>query len=113
MSELRLASCHDQAAVLLTRECSDGPLDLAGITRAVTAPSLTEDLRGQMRRLLEQYEGRKSNPALRPAGALPVEWTVFAAPVPELAEFAEAQAREAQAREADEHQDGPYSGPDA
>ena len=73
----------------------------------------TEDLRGQMRRLLEQYEGRKSNPALRPAGALPVEWTVFAAPVPEIAEFAEAQAREAQAREAAEHQDGPGSGPDA
>ena len=27
----------------------------------------------QMRRLLEPYEGRKSNPALRPPGALPVE----------------------------------------
>jgi hypothetical protein len=31
MSELRLASCHDQAAVSLTRECTNGALDLAGI----------------------------------------------------------------------------------
>ena len=30
-SELRLASCHDQAAIPLTRECTDGALDLAGI----------------------------------------------------------------------------------
>jgi Helix-turn-helix domain len=56
-------------------------------------PEEAADLRGQMRRLLEKYESRKSDPALRPPGALPVEWTVFAAPVPELAEFAEAQAR--------------------
>jgi hypothetical protein len=35
-----------------------------------------------MRRLLNRYEGRLADPALRPAGALPVEWTVFAAPVP-------------------------------
>jgi hypothetical protein len=58
----------------------------------------TSDLRGQMRRLLEPYEARKSNPAARPPGALPVEWTIFAAPAAELAEFTEAQAREAAKR---------------
>jgi hypothetical protein len=69
-------------------------------TGVFLTPEETADLRGQMRRLLEPYEGRKSNSALRPPGALPVEWTVFAAPVLELVEFAEAQAREAQALEA-------------
>ena len=63
-------------------------------------PEEAADLRGQMRQLLEKYEARKSDPALRPSGALPVEWTVFAAPVPELAGFAEAQAREAAERTA-------------
>jgi hypothetical protein len=58
-------------------------------------PEETRDLRVQMRRLLEKYEARKSSPALRPPGALPVEWTIFTAPIPELAGFAEAQAREA------------------
>jgi predicted transcriptional regulator len=42
----------------------------------------TVRLRAEMRRLLNRYEGRLADPALRPAGALPVEWTVFAAPVP-------------------------------
>jgi predicted transcriptional regulator len=46
----------------------------------------TSRLRGEMRRLLKPYEARLADPALRPAGALPVEWTVFAAPSPELAE---------------------------
>jgi DNA-binding transcriptional ArsR family regulator len=67
------------------------------------------DLRGQMRRLLEPYEGRKSDPALRPPGALPVEWTVFAAPVPELAGFTEAQAREVARQSAEQGRD---PGPD-
>jgi len=65
----------------------------------------TRDLRRQMRCLLEPYEARKSDPGLRPAGALPVEWTVFAAPVAELADLTEAQAREA----AEDHAD-PGSG---
>lgn len=43
-------------------------------------------LREEMRRLLTRYEERRVNPALRPAGALPVEWMLFAAPVPEWAE---------------------------
>ena len=72
-------------------------------------PEETSDLRGQMRRLLEPYEGRKSDPALRPPGALPVEWTVFAAPVPELAGFAEAQAREVARHPAERSRD---PGPD-
>ncbi|HEX3513927.1 MAG TPA: helix-turn-helix domain-containing protein [Trebonia sp.] len=45
-------------------------------------PEETVRLREEMRRLLNRYEGRLADPALRPAGALPVEWTVFAAPVP-------------------------------
>jgi predicted transcriptional regulator len=49
-------------------------------------PEETSKLRGEMRRLLKPYEERLADPALRPAGALPVEWTVFAAPAPELAE---------------------------
>ncbi len=65
----------------------------------------TSDLRGQMRRLLEPYEGRKSDPALRPPGSLPVEWAVFAAPVPELVGFAEAQAREAARQQAGQGHD--------
>jgi DNA-binding transcriptional ArsR family regulator len=44
-------------------------------------PEETDRLRGEMRRLLEPYEDRLTDPALRPAGALPVEWTIFAAPV--------------------------------
>jgi predicted transcriptional regulator len=62
-------------------------------------PEEAADLRVQMRRLLEKYESRKSSPGLRPPGALPVEWTVFVAPVAELAEFTEAQARAAAERE--------------
>jgi predicted transcriptional regulator len=44
-------------------------------------PEETTRLREDMRRLLERYEDRLSDPALRPAGALPVEWTIFAAPI--------------------------------
>ena len=51
----------------------------------LTADESTE-LRGEMRRMLKRYEDRLTNPALRPAGALPVEWTIFTAPLPELAE---------------------------
>ena len=52
-------------------------------------PDETRRLRGEMRRMLNPYEGRLTDPALRPDGALPVEWTIFASPVPELAEPAE------------------------
>ena len=44
-------------------------------------PEETTRLREEMRRLLERYEDRLSDPSLRPAGALPVEWTIFAAPI--------------------------------
>ncbi len=47
-------------------------------------PEETTRLRDEMRRLLKRYEDRLTDPALRPEGALPVEWTIFAAPVPEL-----------------------------
>ena len=52
-------------------------------------PDETRRLRGEMRRMLNPYEDRLTDPALRPDGALPVEWTIFASPVPELAEPAE------------------------
>jgi hypothetical protein len=42
-------------------------------------------LRAEMRRMLNRYEDRLTDPALRPSGALPVEWTIFTAPVPEAA----------------------------
>jgi hypothetical protein len=74
-------------------------------TAVFLTPQETTDLRRQMRRLLEHYEPRKSDPALRPPGALPVEWTVFNAPVAELVEFAEAQEREAAERRGDPGQD--------
>jgi len=47
----------------------------------------TIQLRDEMRRLLNRYEERL-NPELRPAGALPVEWMLFAAPIPEWADAA-------------------------
>lgn len=53
---------------------------------------LTEEeavrLRGEMRQLLDKYEERRVDPALRPEGALPVEWMLFSAPVPEWADEA-------------------------
>jgi hypothetical protein len=46
-------------------------------------PDETTRLRGEMRQLLNRYEGRLTDPALRPEGALPVDWAIFAAPVAE------------------------------
>jgi hypothetical protein len=46
----------------------------------------TRGLRDEMRRMLKPYEDRLTDPALRPDGTLPVEWTIFASPIPELAE---------------------------
>ena len=45
----------------------------------------TVKLRADMRRMLKHYEDRLSDPSLRPQGALPVEWTIFVSPAPELA----------------------------
>jgi hypothetical protein len=61
----------------------------------------TVELRRQISALLKAYEVRKDDPALRPPGALPVEWSVFVSPIPELAELTEQQAREAIGRKAD------------
>jgi DNA-binding transcriptional ArsR family regulator len=44
-------------------------------------PDETARLRGDISRLLLRYEDRLADPSLRPEGALPVEWTVFAVPV--------------------------------
>jgi predicted transcriptional regulator len=54
-------------------------------------PEETVRLRNEVRKMLYRYEDRLTNPALRPDGALPVEWAIFAAPVPaELSEPASA-----------------------
>jgi predicted transcriptional regulator len=45
-------------------------------------PEETAGLREEMRRMLHRYEGRLTDQSLRPAGALPVEWSIFATPVP-------------------------------
>jgi predicted transcriptional regulator len=49
-------------------------------------------LRNDMRRLLNPYESRLTDPALRPEDALPVEWMIFTSPVPEAAGLAEPDA---------------------
>jgi Helix-turn-helix domain len=46
-------------------------------------PDESARLRVEMSRMLDRYEGRLTDPALRPEGALPVEWAIFAAPWPE------------------------------
>ena len=48
----------------------------------------TMQLRNEMRRLLNRYEERRLNPALRPEGGLPVEWMLFASPNPEWGDAA-------------------------
>ncbi|MGH3261008.1 MAG: helix-turn-helix domain-containing protein [Trebonia sp.] len=45
-------------------------------------PEETTALSREINRLFDRYADRLADPALRPAGALPVEWAVFAAPVP-------------------------------
>jgi hypothetical protein len=52
-------------------------------------PDETVRIREQMRRMLKRYEDRVTDPALRPEGALPMEWMIFTAPLPELADPAE------------------------
>jgi hypothetical protein len=61
-------------------------------------PQESMDLARRFQVMLREYEPRKSDPALRPPGALPVEWSVFQAPIAELAALAEEQAREAASR---------------
>ena len=79
-------------------------------TSVFLTPEETSDLRRQMRGLLEPYEGRKSSPALRPPGALPVEWTVSLPRFPEPAGFGE--AHRARLRRP-KRKDGPGRGPEA
>jgi hypothetical protein len=77
---------------------------------AFLTPEETWDLSRQIQALIRQYEPRKSDPSLRPPGALPVEWTVFKAPMAELVELAAEQAREVAGRTADPGSD-PQAGP--
>jgi hypothetical protein len=55
-------------------------------THVFLTPDETRRLRDEMRRMLKPYEDRLTDPALRPDGTLPVEWTIFASPTPGLAE---------------------------
>ena len=45
-------------------------------------PDEASRLMVEMRWMLNRYKPRLTDPALRPDGALPVEWAIFAAPVP-------------------------------
>jgi hypothetical protein len=69
---------------------------------AFLTPEETRDLILRIRALIREYEPRKDDPSLRPPGALPVEWSIFYAPVAELAGVAEAQARAAAERRANQ-----------
>jgi hypothetical protein len=51
------------------------------LTHLFMTPEETEQMRLEIGGLLDRYEERTTSPALRPPGARPVEWTVFAAPV--------------------------------
>jgi len=64
-------------------------------------PEETARLREDMRQVLGAYEGRLSDPALRPEGALPVEWTIFAAPIPPEPSAQDPAERHDQTRPAD------------
>ena len=44
-------------------------------------PEETESLMEEMRQVLHRYEARYNDPARRPAGALPVEWSIFTSPI--------------------------------
>jgi hypothetical protein len=46
-------------------------------------PEETESLMEEMRQVLHRYEARYNDPARRPAGALPVEWSIFTSPIAE------------------------------
>ena len=63
-------------------------------------PDETQDLTRDIQQLLRKYESRREHPAERPPGAVPVEWTVFKAPIVELAERASDEAREVSGRAA-------------
>jgi hypothetical protein len=58
-------------------------------THVFLTPDETARLRTDIRKMLKRYEDRMTDPSLRPEGALPVEWTIFASAAPELAEPAE------------------------
>jgi predicted transcriptional regulator len=62
-------------------------------THIFLTPDETTRLRDEISQILDRYEGRLTNPALRPDGASPVEWTIFATPVPELAQPVEPARR--------------------
>lgn len=48
-------------------------------------PNEAATARAEMDKILDQYDDRQANPALRPPGAHPVEWTTFTAPITDWA----------------------------
>lgn len=77
--------------------------DVTGWSRSAMflTPEETSELSEQVDALIRRYEPRRADPSLRPPGALPVEWSVFTAPITELAGLTEEQAREAAGRQDD------------
>jgi Helix-turn-helix domain len=71
--------------------------DATGWTRSamILTPEESMELSKQIDALIRRYEPRKDDPSLRPPGALPVEWSIFSAPIAELAELTREQARQA------------------
>jgi hypothetical protein len=92
LGRLWLERWMDRARGLYSkRDTAPGWDEASGWTNShvfLTAEETTR-LRDDVRRMLNRYEDRLTDPRLRPEGALPVEWTVFAVPVPELADSAE------------------------
>jgi len=46
-------------------------------------PAEARAAREEIASVLDRYEARQANPALRPPGSHPVEWTTFTAPIAE------------------------------
>ena len=68
----------------------------------------------EMRAILDRYKDRQDNPALRPAGALPVEFVTFGYPLAELAGLSlpgTVPSEDAAAGEPDEPDEEPGPGP--
>jgi hypothetical protein len=65
----------------------------------------TAQVSGEMRQILDRYAGRLDDPASRPAGALPVQCSFYAFPVPELAHLGAHAARPGEHDDSDKHDD--------
>jgi hypothetical protein len=53
------------------------------LKRVFMTPAEAAATREEIDKVLDRYDGRQANPALRPPGAHPVEWATFTAPITE------------------------------